>query len=186
MPSTRNSVWLEFAPRRKRDVVAPIAPLANAGMPAMPPKASRIVVTCRRSRSSPEIKSTLLPNAVSGTGVRVAVTTTWSSGTGSGVDWAARQTASAGSTVKAAASGMAIRRGKCAGSWVFISAPLGWAGRAETWMTAAGPSSLRPSAHPSVLLSPFIDAMKVGRRRAHPRRRSELPEPDIRTPHFPP
>jgi hypothetical protein len=28
--------------------------------------------------------------------------------------------------------------------------------------------------------------MKVSRQRAHPRRRSELPEPDIRTPHFPP
>src|SRR5580692_7336012 len=74
MPSTRNRVWSELAPRKNIDVSAPDWPVENAGAPGTPPSASLSELICWRARSAAEIWSTVVPSVCGAAGVRVAVT----------------------------------------------------------------------------------------------------------------
>ena len=79
MPSTKNSVWFEFAPRKKSELIAPLAPEEKCGALVASPKADANDVACRRARSAAEITATADPIVCGAVGVRVAVEKTGSS-----------------------------------------------------------------------------------------------------------
>ena len=79
MPSTKNSVWFEFAPRKNSELIAPLAPEEKCGALVASPKADANDVACRRARSAAEITATADPIVCGAVGVRVAVEKTGSS-----------------------------------------------------------------------------------------------------------
>ena len=79
MPSTKNSVWFEFAPRKKSELLAPLAPEEKCGALVARPKADANDVACRRASSAAVMTATADPIVCGAVGVRVAVEKTGSS-----------------------------------------------------------------------------------------------------------
>ena len=79
MPSTKNSVWFEFAPRKNSELIAPLAPEEKCGALVASPKADANDVACRRASSAAVMTATADPIVCGAVGVRVAVEKTGSS-----------------------------------------------------------------------------------------------------------